>query len=123
MPFIKGFIQRAPIRKRPERTISMRWMSTSVLLVAGCVPLQPLPEEPTTKQVGSSPFNESRKATAFTKVNFAPPSPETAVRVELLRGKLNPEVGWRFNVTALGSADLEIFHVGLGNVYITEGLV
>ncbi len=103
------------------------WLPWCVLFaVAGCVPLQPLPDEPPTRQVASTPFTESRRPTALTKVNCPPASPEIAIRVELTKGQLigkNPQLGLRPQVTALGSTEMEIFHVGLDQVYITEGLV
>jgi hypothetical protein len=87
--------------------------------------LQLQPQEPATQQVANNPFVEPRR-TLPPRVNVQPASQETAYRVELLRSKLvgeNPQAGLRPNVTSLGSADPEIFHTDLNNIYITEGLV
>jgi hypothetical protein len=61
-----------------------------------------------------------------TKVNYAPASPETSFRVVMIKDKLlgeNPKIGIRPNVAAIGSADPEIFHIGLNQIFLTEGLV
>ena len=99
-----------------------RW-SLGLLLLAGC--LSTLPEEPPTEQVASAPFMEPRRPMP-TKVNYAPASPETSFRVVMIKDKLlgeNPKVGIKPNVAAIGSADPEIFHTGLNQIFITEGLV
>jgi hypothetical protein len=94
-----------------------------LLLLAGCLPT--LPEEPATQQVASTPFSPPRGPMP-TRVNYAPASQETSFRVVLIKDKLigdNPQVGIKPNVIAIGSADPEIFHVGMNQIYITEGLV
>lgn len=97
-----------------------------VALFAGCIPLQPLPDEPATLQVPSSPSPEPPQAIVRTKVNYAPASQESSIRVELVRGKLigeNPQFGIRPQVLTIGSPDPEIFHLGVTHVYLTEGLI
>jgi hypothetical protein len=97
--------------------------SLGLLLLAGCLPT--LPEESPTQQVPSAPFTESRRPIP-TKVNYAPASPETSFRVVMIKDKLlgeSPKVGIKPNVAAIGSADPEIFHTGLNQIFITEGLV
>ena len=92
-------------------------------MLAGCLPT--MPEEPATQQVASSPFSEPRRS-APVRVNYAPASQEASYRVLLIKDKLvgdNPQVGIKPYVTAIGSADPEIFHVGLNQIYITEGLI
>ena len=79
-----------------------RWY-IGLLLLAGCVPTQMLPEEPSTLQVASTPFAEPKKPLP-TRVNYAPASQQTAYRVELIRSKLvgeNPQAGLRPFVTAV----------------------
>ncbi len=98
-----------------------RWY-VCLLLLTGCLPT--LPEEPTTAQVASSPFTEPRRA-APTRVSYAPASQQTSYRVLLIKDALvnkNPQLGINPYIIAIGSADPEIFHVGLNHVYITEGL-
>lgn len=95
-----------------------------LLLLTGCIPTQLLPEDPPTQQVGGSPFADARAQPPL-RVNYPPASQETSYRVELIRGRLvgeNPQIGLRPYVTAIGSGDPEVFHIG-PNVYITEGLV
>ena len=99
-----------------------RW-SLGLLLLTGC--LSTMPEDPPTEQVPSAPFTELRRPMP-TKVNYAPASPETSFRVVMIKDKLlgeNPKVGIKPNVAAIGSADPEIFHTGLNQIFITEGLV
>ena len=98
-----------------------RWC-VGLLLCAGCLPT--LSDEPT-QQVASAPFTEPRRP-APTRVNYAPASEATSVRVVTIKDKLlgeNPQVGIKPSVTAVGSADPEIFHVGTNQIFITEGLV
>ena len=99
-----------------------RW-SLGLLLLTGC--LSTMPEDPPTEQVPSAPFTQQRRPMP-TKVNYAPASPETSFRVVMIKDKLlgdNPKVGIRPNVAAIGSADPEIFHIGLNQIFLTEGLV
>jgi predicted Zn-dependent protease len=101
------------------------WIGLALIPLAGCVESFVMPREPATQQVAASPFHEPARRLP-PRVNVPPASQEAAFRVELLRGKLigeNPQSGLRPVVTTLGVADTEIFHVGLNNVYITEGLV
>jgi len=97
-----------------------------LVLLAGCA--QPLlaPEGPApTPQVHASPFAEPGRPTP-TKVNYAPASQEVSFRVVVVNDKLldkNPQFGRRPEVIAIGSGDPEIFHVGVNQIYITEGLV
>ncbi len=97
-----------------------------LLFVVGCVPFQLVPDEPPTQQVASNPFAVPRKAMPM-RLNLPPATQEVVYRVELVRGKIvgdNMEkTGLRPNVVTLGAADPEIFHVGIGLIYITEGLV
>ena len=101
-----------------------RW-SVGLLLLTGCVPQFTMPADPPTQQVTSAPFAEPGRA-APTKVNYTPASQETSYRVVMLKDKLigeNPQTGLKPYIIAIGSADPEIFHVGLNYIYITEGLV
>ena len=99
--------------------------SVGLLLFAGCFPGQMVSEEPPTRQVASAPFPESRGVMP-TKVNYAPASAETSFRVVMIKDKLigeNPQLALKPSVTAVGSAEPEIFHLGLNQIFITEGLV
>jgi hypothetical protein len=101
------------------------YWTVALLLLAGCVPTQLVPEEPPTQQVSSTPFAEARRPMP-TKVSYAPAAQEVSFRVLLMKDKLvgdNPQVGIKPHVIAIGSADPEIFHVGMNYVYITEGMV
>lgn len=99
-----------------------RWC-LGLILLAGCVPMQTLPEEAATAQVSSTPFAEPRRA-APTRVNYAPASQDTSIRVLLIKDKLvGDNSGGLPIVTAIGTTDPEIFHVGANQIYITEGLV
>lgn len=104
----------------------MRHWLILLTFVTGCVPMQLVPPEPATQQVAVSPFSEGRKAMPI-RVNLPPPNQELAYQVELVRGKLVGEnlekTGLRPNVVTLGAQEPEIFHVGLSQIYITEGLV
>lgn len=99
-----------------------RWCLT-LLFLAGCLPMQTQPEEPT-QQVPASPFAEPRQP-APTRVNYAPALQETSYRVVLIKDQLigkNPQIGLKPYAIAIGSGDPEIFHVG-NSIYITEALV
>ena len=94
-----------------------------LLILAGCV--SALPDEPTTQQVSATTFAEPRKPLP-TRVQYAPASQEASFRVVQVRDKLigdNPQIGLKPFVIAIGSADPEVFHVGLNYIYITEGLI
>jgi hypothetical protein len=111
-----------PLEK--EHDMRNRW-SLALLLFTGCLPTQLMPDDPPTQQVGGAPFADARKSAA-TKVNYAPAAPEVSFRVVMVKDKLigeNPQVGIKPYVTAIGTADPEVFHVGLSQIYITEGLV
>lgn len=99
-----------------------RW-SVLLMLLAGCVPTQRLPDE--TQQVAATPFAPPRPP-VLTRVNYAPASQETAYRLLLIKDKLvgeNPTVALKPYITAIASADPEIFHVGMNQIYITDALV
>jgi hypothetical protein len=117
-----------------------RW-TLCLLLTSGCTPI---PADKATMQVPAEPFAQARAP--ITKVNYTAATQDTQERVEIMRGKLcaekpavarsyfvelvqgkeiveNPGTGLRLYATAIGSADLEIFHVGYNRIFITEGLV
>jgi hypothetical protein len=99
-----------------------RW-PLALLIFSGCLPT--LPREEPTPQVSSAPFTEPRRQ-ALTRVTYAPASEATQIRAVMIEDKLigeNPQVAIRPRVIAVGSADPEIFHVGMNQLYITEGLV
>jgi hypothetical protein len=117
-----------------------RW-TLCLLLTVGC---SATTTEKATMQVPAEPFAQARAP--ITRVSYAPATQDTQERVELVRGKLcadkptaprsyflelvqgkeiveNPGTGVRPYVTAIGSADPEIFHTGYNQIFITEGLV
>lgn len=94
-----------------------------LLMLAGCLPT--LPDESLTPQVASSPFAPPRLPTP-TRVNYAPASQETSLRVLQMKDALvakSPQLGINPYAIAIASADPEVFHVGTTHIYITEGLV
>lgn len=97
----------------------------SLLLLAGCVTIPGLYEEPRTAQVAGYPFEAGVRAPQ-TKVSFRPGSTESAWRVDEVGRKLigaNPQAGLRPAFAVIGVSPPEIFHTGTHAVYITEGLV
>jgi hypothetical protein len=118
-----------------------RW-TLGLLLMVGC---NTTPTDKATMQVPAEPYAQARAP--ITKVNYTAATQDTQERVEIMRGKLcadkpappprsyfvelvqgkeiveNPGTGLRLYVTAIGSADPEIFHVGCNRIFITEGLV
>lgn len=107
-----------------EATMRMRWICVTCLSLTGCIPLPRMPDEPPTQQVASS-LNEPRRALP-TRVQYAPASNETSLRVMLIKDKLtgdNPQLGIKPYVVAIRSNDPEVFHVGLNTIYVTDGLV
>jgi len=94
-----------------------------LLSLAGCLPFQTNPEEPATQQVATT-FGDPRKALPA-RVHYPPAAPDVGIRLLLVKDKLvghNPQFAELF-VTAIGSADPEIFHVGTNQIFVTEGLV
>ena len=99
-----------------------RWC-LGLLLLAGCLPLQTVPEELPTQQVATT-FGEPRRPMP-TRVNYPPAAREVSIRLMLVKDKLvghNPQFAELF-VMAIGSPDPEIFHVGTNQIFVTEGLV
>lgn len=91
-------------------------------LVAGC-----WLEESATPQVPGDPFHATPPAGAgWVRAPFAPPSSETAARVEAVGRKIllaNASTGVRPVFRTIGAPQPEIFHVGAREVDVTEGLV
>jgi hypothetical protein len=103
----------------------------ALVLLASCDTLPSLSnwmrEEPTA-QVASHPLNTTpTTAPVRTSVNYAPAALEVATRVDRVGQQLlaaNKHVGvGRPVFGTIGSPTPEIFHVGIGAVYVTEGLV
>ena len=87
-----------------------RSWSAGLLLLAGCLPT--LPDEPATRQVSASPFDDSRHVLPA-KANYPPATSDASFRVLLVKDKLlndNPQLGIKPYVIAVGSANAEIFH-------------
>lgn len=103
-----------------------RWsiLAGAGLVLAGCSSL-PFPKDEPTEQVASHPFSNEQPPQR-TKVNYAPAAQEVAFRVDRVGQELiaaNPQVGLRPLFGTIGSQTPEIFHVGTGALYVTEGLV
>jgi hypothetical protein len=99
-----------------------RWC-LGLMLLAGCGPLTKLPEDAATPQVASMPFTDPARGVP-TRVNYAPASQETSYRVLIVKDKLvGTKSGGLPNVTAIGAAEPEVFHVRQNQIFITEGLV
>src|SRR5215475_8281952 len=98
------------------------WM---LIVLAGCVSPQVAQNDDATLQVGSTPFHEPGKMAAM-RAQYTPGSYESEFRVLQLKDKLlndNPTVTLRIYTKVIGAADPEVFHVGMTQVYVTEGLV
>ncbi|MBI2809077.1 MAG: M48 family metalloprotease [Planctomycetes bacterium] len=93
--------------------------------LAGCTPHRLLaPERPPTLQVAGS-LTDPGKAPPKS-VSYPPASRDVSYRVLLIKDKLigeNPQVGLKPYVNAIGSTDPEVFHIGLNQIFITEGLI
>ena len=93
-----------------------------VLAVVGCVTtdnaITPVPSS----VFGFAPApNPDSK----TKVNYAPPSLEIAARVDAAGAKIliaNPQIPFKPLFRTIGSPQPEIFHRGVSEILITEGL-
>lgn len=100
-------------------------ISVGLLVLAGCVTPPPGMKDPKTDQVGLTPFSDPAKPPP-TRVSYNPASPEVEFRVMDMKQKLigdNPQVGLKPFVKTVSSPDPEIFHKGLGYIYITDSLV
>src|SRR5882724_3383350 len=75
--------------------------------------------------VPSSVFGFAPTPAADTKVNYAPPSLEIAGRVDALGTKIrvaNKQIPFQPLFRTIGSPQPEIFHRGVAEILITEGL-
>jgi hypothetical protein len=90
-----------------------------LLLTAGC-----FWEEQQTTMVASNPFGY-RPAMPLTRTSYAPASEELAALVDMVGHrvtKANPQLGLDPLFTTIGTPQLEIFHRGMLEILITEGL-
>jgi hypothetical protein len=101
-----------------------RWYASllqlGVLAMVGCVttdaPISAVP---------GSVFGFAPTPNTDTKVNYAPPSLEIAGRVDAIGTKIrvaNPQIPFQPLFRTIGSPQPEIFHRGVAEVLITEGL-
>lgn len=94
-----------------------------LLSLCGC-----LSEEESTTLVSPNPFAGQTPAPPPNRVlkSATTPSVETAARVDTLGRKIlacNQQIGMRPLFRVIGAPMPEIFHVGQGNLYVTDGLV
>lgn len=84
-----------------------------------------LPRETNTGLVPSNPFGSSPPP-QLTHASTSPASVQAAARVDGLGRKLltaNPQIGFQPLFLTIGAPQPEVFHVGISQVVITEGLV
>ena len=98
------------------------WGGALFLLAGGC-----LPGPEATTLVPSSPFvNQACNPAEVRHEVQTPGSKEAAERVWSVGGRViaaNPQIGFRPHFTTIGSPTEEIYHHGIREVVITEGLV
>jgi hypothetical protein len=101
-----------------------RWSAglsmVGLILLVGCVTT----DAPLTAVPGSV-FGFAPAPTIDTKVSFAPPSLEIAARVDAMGTRIrvaNPQIPFRPLFRTIGAAQPEIFHRGVDEILITEGL-
>ncbi len=92
-------------------------------LAVGC-----WPEDHHSQMVPETPFNGPAPVPqpAATTVSFHPANAEVAVRVDTLGRNLlaaNPQLGIRPMFQTIGVPQLEVFHRGTNELFITEGMV
>jgi hypothetical protein len=90
-------------------------------MFAGCFSKDSL-----TTQVGANPFGQEPAVVARQPFVPAPASTEAAARVDLMGRKIlaaNPQMGVKPQFRTIGAPQTEVFHFGLTEVNITEGLV
>jgi hypothetical protein len=91
------------------------------LLCAGCVI-----SDSKTELVPSNPFGYSTAGPAMTQTSYAPAAVKCAARVDAMGRNLlaaNSQLGMKPLFHTIGTPEAEIFHRGITDVYITEGLV
>jgi hypothetical protein len=101
-----------------------RWFAglslMGLLVVVGCVTTDaPIAAVP------GSVFGFAPTPNSDTKVNYAPPGLEIAGRVDAMGTKIriaNPQIAFQPLFRTIGSSQPEIFHRGVTEILITEGL-
>jgi hypothetical protein len=95
-------------------------LASGLLLMAGCVTT----DAPISAVPGSA-FGFAPTPANETKVNFAPPSLDMAARVDAMGTRIrvaNPQLAFKPQYLTIGSPQPEIFHRGVSEILITEGL-
>lgn len=98
-----------------------RFWPVVLLIAVGC-----FPEETHTQLVPTNPFPNSPIIQPPKQVTSSPASEEAAKRVGLVGQKIllaNPQLSIRPLFRTIGAPHQEIFHQGLDQLFITEGLV
>ncbi len=101
------------------------WGLLALFLIAGCFPAQ-IFEGDKTALVGDNPFGVEAPPPAPTKASYAPADQKISEQVYKLGKELliaNPQITLRPLFATIGVPQLELFHVDVNLVYITEGLV
>jgi hypothetical protein len=106
----------------------MRPLALLSLLLAGCLPMQLLDPGAAegTAMVPVSPFGTPAQPPKPVSANYAPPSGEMALRVDVVRRQVlaaNPKLPVKPLVATIGAPHAELFHQGGNLIHITEGLV
>src|SRR5262245_18763992 len=110
---------------RITREIPMYRSSLPILLLllmcTGCVTT-----DSKTEVVPPNPFGYSTGRSTVAQTSYSPSSLEAAARVDTLGRKLlvtNPQLGIKPLFRTIGAPDPEVFHHGVTELDITEGLV
>jgi len=96
-----------------------------ILAVCGCFPPLLDTDKPTSL-VHNNPFGAEPPPAASTRASYAPAGEETARRVDKVGKDLieaNKQIPVRPLFGTIGVQEIEVFHVGMNMVYVTEGLV
>jgi hypothetical protein len=97
------------------------WLGITLILFAGC-----WLEESTTPLVPDNPFGSPQVLTTKETASFGPAAPtETAATVGVVGQKIlnaNPQLGIQPVFRTIGTPQAEVFHRGVAEVDVTEGL-
>lgn len=108
--------------KAPRLRVGLVWLAYAGTIAAvGC--LEP---EQNTMLVPDTPFGTQAAAAPQRRAAYAPAGLEAAARVDTIGRQIlaaNPQVALRPVFSAIGGPEPEIFHVGVDQLVITEGLV
>jgi predicted Zn-dependent protease len=98
-----------------------RVLPIGLLAAVGC-----FPDPSATQLVPANPFQSNSVVQPPKHVSYSPAAEETAKRVGLVGQKVlmaNPQLGMRPLFRTIGAPHAEVFHIGQGQICVTEGLV